>query len=97
MNEREPLFTIGQIARRTGLSIRTIRFWSDVGMVPPTGRTDSGYRLYGAEAVGRIELVRTLRELGLGLDGIQQVLRRQVTVSEVAREHVRALDAEIRA
>ena len=65
-------------------------------MLPPAGRSDGGYRLYDAEAVARLDLVRTLRELGLGLDAVQRVLARQTTLREVAHAHVAALDAEIR-
>jgi DNA-binding transcriptional MerR regulator len=90
------LLTIGQLARRTGLSVRTIRFWSDSGVLPPTERTDAGYRVYDGEAVARLELVRTLRELGLGLDAVQQVLARQASLRQVAQAHVAALDAAIR-
>ncbi|MEW2356493.1 MerR family transcriptional regulator [Spirillospora sp. NPDC029432] len=88
-------FTIGQLARRTGLSARTIRFWSDSGLVP-AGRSAGGYRLYDAAAVARLELVQTLRELGLGLDQVRAVLARADTVAEVAAAQVAALDAEIR-
>jgi DNA-binding transcriptional MerR regulator len=96
MTETAELFTIGQVARRTGLPVRTIRFWSDAGVLPPTDRTGVGYRLYDAAAVARLDLVRTLRELGLGLDTIRQLLRERTTVSQVAQAHVQALDAEIR-
>jgi DNA-binding transcriptional MerR regulator len=92
----EELYTIGQLARRTGVSVRTIRFWSDMGVLTPTGRSGGGYRLYDTEAVARLDLVRTLRELGLGLDVVQAVLERQTTLAEVADVHARALDAEIR-
>src|SRR5690606_2265212 len=91
-----PLFTIGEIASRTGLSTRTVRFWSDEGIVPETTRSATGYRLYDAEAVARLDLVKTLRELGLDLDKVREVLHRQATVADVAAAHVRALDAEIR-
>lgn len=90
------LLTIGQLARRTGLSARTIRFWSDEGLVPPTRRSAGGYRLYDVAALARLELVHTLRELGVDLDTCRRILRQQVTVADVAREHARALDAEIR-
>ncbi|MEU4513796.1 MerR family transcriptional regulator [Nonomuraea wenchangensis] len=96
MDDVTDFFTIGQLARRTGLRARTIRFWSDSGVVPPVQRSEGGYRLYGAEAVARLDLVRTLRDLGLGLDAIQQVLERHATLREVADLHVKALDAEIR-
>jgi DNA-binding transcriptional MerR regulator len=92
----EELYTIGRLARRTGVPVRTIRFWSDIGLVTPAGRSAGGYRLYDAEAVARLDLVRTLRELGLGLEIVQAVLGRRRTLTEVADVHVRALDAEIR-
>ncbi|MEU6782090.1 MerR family transcriptional regulator [Nonomuraea angiospora] len=96
MNDVTGLYTIGQLAQRTGLRARTIRFWSDCGVLPPAQRSGGGYRLYDAEAVARLDLVRTLRDLGLGLDAIQQVLEQRATLSEVADLHVKALDAEIR-
>ncbi|MFJ2030224.1 MerR family transcriptional regulator [Streptosporangium sp. NPDC087985] len=96
MNDRTELFTIGQLARRTGLPVRTIRFWSDVGVVPPTRRSAGGYRLYDVAAVARLDLVRTLRELGLDLETVRRVLRGQGTVADIARAHADALDTEIR-
>jgi DNA-binding transcriptional MerR regulator len=89
--------TIGQLADRTGLAVRTIRYWSDIGAVPPAGRSSGGHRLYDAESVARLELVRTLRELGLGLEEVRRVLAREATVADVAAVHVAALDAQIRA
>jgi DNA-binding transcriptional MerR regulator len=96
VREHQELFTIGQLASRTGLPVRTIRFWSDGGLVPPTDRTDGRYRLYDAAAVARLDLVRTLRELGLGLDAVRRVLREQLSLAQLAETHVAALDAEIR-
>ncbi|MER6047186.1 MerR family transcriptional regulator [Streptomyces sp. NPDC001793] len=96
MSDPTEMLTIGELARRTGVAVRTIRFWSDSGVIAPNGRTTGGFRLYDAGAVARVELVRTLRELGLDLDTVRQVVDRQVTVRDVARAHVRALDAEIR-
>jgi DNA-binding transcriptional MerR regulator len=48
------LLTIGQLARRTGLPVRTIRYWSDIGAAPPAGRSGGRHRLYDAEAVTRL-------------------------------------------
>ena len=89
--------TIGQLARRTGVPARTIRFWSDEGLVPPTDRSTSGYRRYDAAAVARLDLVRTLRDLGMGHDDVREVLARRRGVDEVASAHVRAIDEQIRA
>ncbi|MEU5880967.1 MerR family transcriptional regulator [Spirillospora sp. NPDC047279] len=91
----DTLYTIGELARRTGLPVRTIRFYSDSGVVPPARRTHAGYRLYDLDALARLDLVRTLRELGIDLTTIQRVLGREVTIAEVAAAHVEALDAQI--
>jgi hypothetical protein len=55
------VFTVGELARRTGLPARTIRFWAETGALPPAGRSASGYRLYDAEGLARLELIATLR------------------------------------
>lgn len=91
------LLTIGALARRTGLTVRTIRFWSDEGVLHPVARSDGGYRLYDAEAVARLELIRTLRELGLGLADVRLVVGGEKDLASVAAAHVAALDAQIRA
>ncbi|MGF1428333.1 MerR family transcriptional regulator [Kitasatospora sp. LaBMicrA B282] len=92
----DTLRTIGELAGLTGLPVKTIRFWSDTGVVPPTARTPAGYRLYGAEALARLDLVRTLRDLGVDLATVQRLLDREVTVAEVAEAHAEALDVQIR-
>ncbi|MFF4394058.1 MerR family transcriptional regulator [Streptomyces sp. NPDC001480] len=91
----DTLYPIGELARRTRLTVKTIRFWSDRGIVTPAGRTGAGYRRYGPEAVARLALVRTLRELGIGLDTIRRVVDRELTLGEVAERHAAALEAQI--
>lgn len=89
------LYSIGELARRTGLTVKTIRFYSDRGIVAPAERTPAGYRRYGPDTVSRLALVRTLRELGLGLDVIRRVVDRELTIGQVAAEHAAALDVQI--
>ena len=88
--------TIGQLASRTGLSVRTLRFYADAGVLPEAGRTEAGYRLFGPNAVPRARLVRTLRELGVGLDDVKRVLTAEASLAEVAAAHALAIDAQIR-
>ncbi|MFC9121626.1 MerR family transcriptional regulator [Streptomyces sp. NPDC057067] len=90
------LYSIGELSRRTGLSVRTIRFYSDSGVVAPTTRSPAGYRLYDLDALLRLELVRTLRELGIDLPMIRRVLDRELSVAEVAAAHADAMDVQIR-
>jgi DNA-binding transcriptional MerR regulator len=96
MHRMTALLSIGELANRTGLPVRTIRFYSDSGVVPPADRTDAGYRLYGPDALARLGLVRTLRDLGVDLATIRRVLEREVSLTDVAAAHAAALDAQIR-
>src|SRR3954463_2394920 len=90
------LLSIGELSARTGLPVRTIRFYSDRGVVPPAERSEAGYRLYGPDALARLGLVRTLRDLGVDLATIRRVLERELSVAAVASAHAAALDAQIR-
>ncbi|MFE7382116.1 MerR family transcriptional regulator [Streptomyces zhihengii] len=92
----DTLYSIGELARRTGLTVKTIRFYSDRGIVAPTDRSPAGYRLYSIDAVARLDLVRTLRELGLDLPTIRKVVDRELSLPEVAAAHAEALTAQIR-
>ncbi|MGH9046543.1 MAG: MerR family transcriptional regulator [Acidimicrobiales bacterium] len=86
---------IGDLAKRCGLSVRTLRFYADAGVLAEEGRSGSGYRLFGPGAVARARLVRTLRDLGLGLDDIKRSVSDEASLVDVAAEHARALDAQI--
>ncbi|MER7026713.1 MULTISPECIES: TIGR03086 family metal-binding protein [Streptomyces] len=90
-------WNIGEIARKTGLSVKLVRHWSDAGVVPPAGRTAAGYRRYDATSLARLEMARTLRDLGLGLGRIRAVLDREHTLTEVAAAHADVLEVQIRA
>jgi DNA-binding transcriptional MerR regulator len=79
-----------------GVPARTIRFWCDAGILSPAGRSANGYRRFDAAAVARLDLVRTLRELGMSLDQIRQAMGGRTTVAELAAVHAAALDAQIR-
>ncbi|MER8034037.1 MerR family transcriptional regulator [Streptomyces hydrogenans] len=92
----DTLYSIGELARRTGLTVKTIRFYSDRGIVAPTDRSPAGYRLYDIDAVARLDLVRTLRELGLDLPTIRKVVDRELSLPEVAAAHAEALAVQIR-
>ena len=87
--------TIGELSRRTGVPVKTLRFYSDEGLVPPLSRSRSGYRLFGDEALARIDVVRTLREAGLGLDAIKRVLRRETSLADALRLRLAAVEAHV--
>ena len=67
-------FHIGEVASRTSLSLRTVRYYETVGLVTPSGRTEGGFRLYTESDVQRLLLVRALRPAGLSLEELQELL-----------------------
>lgn len=66
--------TTGVLARRTGNSLRTIRFYEEAGLLRPMERADGGRRLYSDEDLARLELITDLREAGLSLKEIKELL-----------------------
>lgn len=74
-NAREQFYTIEQVATRTGLTKRTLRYYEEVGLLPPTGRTEGNYRRYTEEDLQRLERIKKLRDLlGFSLNDIRAVL-----------------------
>ncbi|MEU6594473.1 HEAT repeat domain-containing protein [Streptomyces sp. NPDC046881] len=65
---------IGEVAKRSGVSARMLRHYESLGLVHPTGRTDSGYREYSGETVRRIFHIESLRSLGLSLRDVGRAL-----------------------
>ena len=63
-------FTVGELSRLTGVTVRALRYYDEIGLVPPSARSDAGYRLYGDRDVLRLQQVLVLRELGVPLDEI---------------------------
>jgi DNA-binding transcriptional MerR regulator len=86
-------FSIGRLAELTGLPVRTIRFYSDAGLLPPSGRTEAGHRRYTATDVARLQLVRTLRDLDVDLGTVGELLAGRRELGELLAAHVRALEA----
>ena len=69
-------FTIEQVAAQTGLTKRTLRYYEEVGLLPPTGRTEGNYRRYTLEDIQRLERIKNLRNLlGFSLADIREILQ----------------------
>ncbi len=71
---RSGLMQIGQVAERTGLSLRTIRWYEQEGLVGPTTRTGGGFRLYSEHDVARLEVITQMKPLGFSLEEMRQLL-----------------------
>lgn len=69
------LHQIGEVADAVGLSLRTIRHYEEVGLVPPSGRTAGGFRLYTDEDIDRLRLVKQMKPLDFTLEEMAGLLR----------------------
>jgi len=68
-------YTIEQVATRTELTKRTLRYYEEVGLLPPTGRTEGNYRRYSEADISRLERIKNLRDLlGFSLTDIREIL-----------------------
>ncbi len=68
------LLKIGEVADRVGLSLRTIRFYEEAGLVVPEARSAGGFRLYAETAVARLLLIKKMKPLGFSLEEMVEVL-----------------------
>src|SRR5206468_4714133 len=68
------LLTIGEVAQRSGFSIKALRFYESRRLLPPSGRSPSGYRLYSEGELHRLDFIRQAKALGLGLDQIRDLV-----------------------
>lgn len=84
---------IGELAERTAVSAKTIRYWESEGLVPEPSRTASGYRDYHDDAADRLEFIRRCQTAGLTLAQIRQILDISDTGTAPC-EHVAAVVAE---
>ncbi|WP_073486878.1 MerR family transcriptional regulator [Streptoalloteichus hindustanus] len=87
---------IGDLARRTGVPVRTIRFYCDEGLLEPT-RSTGGHRRFDSATVDRLNLVRRLRGLGMGLPSITDILAGQRSLTDAVAAERAALDREVAA
>jgi DNA-binding transcriptional MerR regulator len=79
--------TVGEVAKATGLTVRTLHHYDAIGLVVPSGRSASGYRLYADEDVERLHAVCTYRALGLSLESIAEILAEGDTDLHLRRQH----------
>lgn len=92
----EETFTIGEMARRSGVPVKTVRHYSDVGVLPPSGVTGAGYRLYSEADRARLELIRTLRAAGFDLSTIRGLLEGESEPSETLELQLETVDLQLR-
>jgi len=91
----EQVWKVGQLAAATGMTVRALHHYDHLGLVRPSERTAAGHRLYAQPDVERLYAVLALRQLGLPLDAIGEVLDGTLSVETVLTQHRAYLDQQL--
>ncbi|MCX4985214.1 MerR family transcriptional regulator [Streptomyces sp. NBC_00572] len=91
------LWSIGELAERAGVTVKTVRYYSDRGLLPEAGRSSGGHRRYGPGALDRLLLIRSLRALDLPVPEVERVLARDEALEEVVSGRLRELGSQLAA
>ena len=87
------LLQIGDLAKRTGLTIRTLHHYDNIGLLQPTARTEAGYRLYSRKDIARLHQILALRTLGMPLTKIGTALNNSnLTLGPLIDQQIEAID-----
>jgi len=87
---------VGELAKRTGLSVRTLHYYDEIGLLAPSRHTDSRHRLYGVSELLRLQQIKSMRQLGFTLDEISGLLQQpEFSPHRVLQLHVERLREQI--
>ncbi|HEX5165851.1 MAG TPA: MerR family transcriptional regulator [Thermomicrobiales bacterium] len=88
---------VGELARRTGLTVRTLHHYDEIGLLSPSTRTEAGHRLYSDADVLRLQQIASLRQFGLPLDEIRELLAgRDRSALPVIEMHIARVRDQVR-
>ena len=96
------MMTVHEVSRQTGVSIRALHYYDQIGLLPPAGLTQAGYRLYDDTALERLQCILLFKELGFPLKEIRGILKspafdrtraleQQIALLEMKKEHLENL------
>ncbi|WP_331766250.1 MerR family transcriptional regulator [Embleya sp. NBC_00896] len=91
------LWSIGELAGHAGVTVKTVRFYSDRGLLPEAARSAGGHRRYGPDALDRLRLIRSLRALDLPVPDVGRVLDRQDALEDVIAGQLREVGSRLAA
>lgn len=97
------MFSIGELSRRTGVKVPTIRYYEQTGLLPEPYRTDGNQRRYGAEGLERLSFIKHARELGFSIGAISSLIELEEQpdrscnkATEIAREQLSFVQEKLR-
>lgn len=74
MSSTRQLHQIGEVAERLGLSLRTVRYYEEAGLITPSDRSEGGFRLYSEEDIARLDLIKQMKPLGFSIQQMRELL-----------------------
>jgi len=93
---------IGTVAKKSGVPVKTIRYYESIGLIPSAGRRANGYRIYSDVDMHTLHFIKRARSLGFSVDEVRELLdlwrnrgRTSAAVKSLAKEHLKALDCKI--
>ncbi|CAK7007416.1 MerR family transcriptional regulator [Morganella morganii] len=90
------LLQVGEIAEKTGLTVRTLHHYEEIGLLHPVSRTGAGYRLYNADSIERLTRIQILRQIGVKLKDIGKILGgHDGDMANLLKERVSVLTAQM--
>jgi len=94
--EKGTKYSIGEVAKMTGTTVPTVRYYDEIGLLKPAEVNTSRYRFYTMEEIWRLKMILTLRNLGFGLDEVRILISGETSVATVIDLQMEALDIQIR-
>lgn len=95
---RQQVWKVGEIALRTGVSVRALHHYEQIGLLSPSARSDAGYRLYDAKDIARLMRIRSMRQLGFSLAEIRDLLdERDFSPQHIIELHLQMLEERMAA
>ena len=89
------MFTIGKLAKAASVTTPTIRYYEEIGLLPPADRTESGQRVYGSDDLERLTFIRRCRDFGFGIEQVRLLAGLSTSadrdcreVGDIARDHL---------
>lgn len=92
---KQRLLKIGELANLSGVPVKTIRYYSDIGLLPPSSTSEAGFRYYSGPDAARLTLIRSLRESGIGLKRIQELFQNELDISTALTLQLHQIDSKI--
>ena len=95
-SSNEGALKVAAVARRTGVSVRTLHYYEEIGLLSPSGRTASGHRLYTQLEIQRLQQIRSLQQLGMDLSEIAECFENgRIDAKGVVRDHLERVRTQI--